>query len=48
MLFQETFIDVIQLAFESPPPTMSVVSNIANAEYEGLQYGKFMVNETIK
>ncbi len=36
MLFQETFIDVIQLVFESPPPTMSVVSNITNAEYEGL------------
>jgi hypothetical protein len=33
---------------ESPPPTISVMSNIANVEYEGLQYGKFTVNEIVK
>ncbi len=33
---------------ESPPPTMSVMSNIANAKYEGLQYGKLMVNKNVK
>jgi hypothetical protein len=48
MLFQETFIDVLQLVFESPPPTMSVMSNTTNVEYEGLKYGKFMVNEIIE
>lgn len=48
MLFQETFIDVLQLVLESPSPTMSVMSNIANVEYEGLQCGKFMVNENVE
>jgi hypothetical protein len=27
---------------------MNVMSNIANVEYEGLQYGKFMVNEIVE
>ncbi len=48
MLFRETFIDVLQLVLESPPLTMNVMSNIANVEYEGLQYGKFMVNEIVE
>ncbi len=48
MLFQKTFIDVLQLAFESPPPIMSVMSNTTNVKYEGLKYGKFMVNEIVE
>jgi hypothetical protein len=48
MLFQETFIDVLQLVFESPPPIMSVMSNTTNVKYEGLKYGKFMVNEIVE
>ncbi len=48
MLFQEALLDVLQLVLEPPPPAVNAMSDNAKAEYEGLQYGKFMVSETIE
>ncbi len=44
MLFQEALLDVLQLVLEPPPPAVNAMSDNAKAEYEGLQYGKYMVS----
>jgi hypothetical protein len=47
-IFQEALLDVLQLVLEPPPPAVNAMSENSTAEYEGLQYGKFMVSETIE
>ncbi|CAM6043705.1 unnamed protein product [Sphagnum compactum] len=40
----EALLDVLQLVLEPPPPAVNAMSDNAKAEYEGLQYGKFMLH----
>jgi hypothetical protein len=44
ILFQEALLHVLQLVLEPPPPAVNAMSDNAKAEYEGLQYGKFMLH----
>ncbi|CAM6068770.1 unnamed protein product [Sphagnum tenellum] len=40
----EALLHVLQLVLEPPPPAVNAMSDNAKAEYEGLQYGKFMLH----